>query len=60
MTRYVLGSEVVVSEDSDAGSSEPESALPGGGIAWPVTKSQTTKSQKTFFLYNINIQFTII
>lgn len=45
MTRYVLGSEVAVSEDSDAGSSEPESAVPGGGIAWPLNKSSRTKSQ---------------
>lgn len=38
MTRYDLGSEVAVSEDSDGGSSEPESVVPGGGITWPVWK----------------------
>lgn len=51
MTRYVLGSEVAVSEDSDAGSSEPESAVPGGGIAWPLNKSSTTKSQDGVCLF---------
>lgn len=43
MIRYVLGSDAAVSEDSDAGSSEPESALPGGGIAWPGAKTRSHK-----------------
>lgn len=43
MIRYVWGSDAAVSEDSDAGSSEPESALPGGGIAWPGAKTRSYK-----------------